>query len=115
MVHCIRRLLFCIIAFFIDDFGAIQFQMLYLLNLFLGIYYGNFYPRSVRHINLIELFNEFQIQVFCLHLVCFTDMVSNNELKYSMGYSAIAFVSLICLFNLGIVIFVGGRRFMLLF
>jgi muramoyltetrapeptide carboxypeptidase LdcA involved in peptidoglycan recycling len=40
----------------------------------------------------------------------FSDYIKSQETKYFCGYSAISFISIILIMNMGFVIYHGGRR-----
>lgn len=57
-IFMIRRLTFCLICFFLEDYAGIQLVCLNLLNLASMIYLGYFKPFDHRFKNRLEIFNE---------------------------------------------------------
>lgn len=80
LLYIIRRLTFCLIAISFKGNTVYQFQALYILNLFMGIYIGYNASKKSPSLNRVDLFNELFIQILTIHVVLFTDFVSDPEL-----------------------------------
>lgn len=80
------------------------------LNILYMIFIGLGRPHETRKQNIIELTNEFLTVVATYHLISFSDMVSDIETKFTMGYSMIGNVAIIMLFNILNIILVSAHN-----
>jgi hypothetical protein len=85
LVYILRRFLFLAIAFFSDALPAIQVMSIMFLNLAIIIYQGLVMPLSTSLDNKIELTNEFLVSICSMHLMFFTDAISDLKLQYTYG------------------------------
>lgn len=53
---------------------------------FMLIYLGNFLPFTSKELNVLELFNEITILVVGYHLLTFSPLVPEAEVRYKMGF-----------------------------
>ena len=74
-----------------------------LLNLFSLIYQGSARAQIEKKLNKLELLNEWFIAVSTWHMLTFSDWVSKDETKYTMGNSMIFFILLCSFTNLFLV------------
>ena len=73
MFFIIRRLIFCVTAFFLTWSSTIQIQCILLLNMSMAIYIVYFAPKKLRIFNYLDVFSEFLVQVTTIHLLVFTN------------------------------------------
>ena len=57
--------------------------------------------------NRIELYNESIILVLFTHFLCHTDLVTNLDVRYYVGWSIIAIIAVNIVFSFGSVIWVS--------
>ena len=69
----IRRIIFCIALFAIKSPGC-QFMLIYFNNLFFSMYFFYHKPKSIPHLQYLEMFNEVMINFITLHLVPFSEL-----------------------------------------
>ena len=74
MVYIFRRFVFITIGLFITN-PVFQIMGLIVLNYSMTIYYGASRPQNSRFNNRLELFNEFFVNICCMHLLFFTEAV----------------------------------------
>lgn len=63
----------------------------------------------------MDIFNDTIVQIVTVHMLCFTNFVSDPEVQYGIGFSMIFFISIIVLVNLGIIFSMIGSAIMLIF
>ena len=68
---------FLVTMIFVDQ-AHFQLMLLIYSNLFMHIFVATC-PLIERYLNRHCMFEEFMIQVFCLHMLCFTDWVPKEE------------------------------------
>ena len=98
-----RRIMFVLIAIIFRGRNYFQVQSLLFLNILYTIYLGNYRPKKYRDDMKLEFFNEWNIQVLCLHMMCFTDFVStvyDQKINYKLGDSFKYFVYLMIIVNM---------------
>jgi len=103
-----------VIAFKMYSFPTIQFQMLYMLNLFATIYIGLVQPKKFWLMNYIELFNEGIFQLGTIHIILFTDYIASQELQYTCGFFMASVIAFLILFNILFVLWFGANDIFLL-
>jgi hypothetical protein len=69
----------------------------------MAIFYG--WNDVLRHkdMHILELFNEFSISVINLHLISFSYLHAETSTRTQVGWSAIAYITLVIIINLGYV------------
>ena len=102
-IFVVRRMLFCITIFAIED-PVLQLISIFFINKFAACYIAYFQPKlEVGHVtskfknimNRLEMFNEVMIYIITLHLIVFSDMVSDVHVKFNAGYSQVSCVILL--------------------
>ena len=48
-------------------------------------------PMNTTHLNDIEVFNEVMTLIILYHIFCFTDFVTDPEMRFNLGYSCLFF------------------------
>ena len=86
-MYIIRRIVFALQALLFINFPFFQVQLFFLTNNLYMIYLGNVRPLKYRNDFRTEVFNEWIIQILCLHLVCFSGFVPDNNVNYQLGES----------------------------
>lgn len=112
MVWMLRRILFAVLAFGFRDRAYFACQGLNMMGFFNTIYLGLVRPNRERKFQNLELFNEWCIQIFCLHMFCFTDFVSKDtepNINYYIGESFIYCFVLLMAVNFGFMAFLRRR------
>jgi hypothetical protein len=94
-----RRLIFVCIPIWLPDSGR-QIQFLILVETFYIIWYGQARPHKFREDRNLELFNEAILMILYYHVIIFSDFILEPTTKFQMGYSFLAFISLIIMMNL---------------
>jgi hypothetical protein len=88
-IFILRRFFYVVISLVLVDYSQFQIIVLFVMNILMTIYQGSNMPLNTRYSNLIELWNEFWIQMATLNLMLFTDFVLTFENKYMYGWSFI--------------------------
>ena len=86
------------------EWSYFQVQLFTLMNIFYSIYFAGVHPNGRIWDFRLEFFNEWAIQVMCLHLMCFTDMVKLDTeplINYKLGQSFKFFTMIVIIINLG--------------
>ena len=76
------------------------------MNIFYSIYFAGSHPNTRPWDFRLELYNEWAIQIMCLHLMCFTDMVQLDTeplINYKLGESFKIFIMFTIVLNLFVV------------
>lgn len=105
MAFIIRRILFVSTAFNVDQFECQQIQSIMLMNIVAFMYQTDSYPSDRKLNNQIAVFNEITITVVTMHMLCYTDWISDKDLQYNIGWSHIYWMCLNVLCNLLIAVF----------
>ena len=84
-----------------------------LMNLFVAMYIGQFYPLESRLKNRIELFNEIFIVIVSGHMMFFTDYIHEIEMQTYMGWYMISSIVFNGVVNILIVMWFGGKSIVL--
>ena len=74
-----RRILFCVLVFYVSNHQIFQLLGLMFLNKVFLIYIGGVRPMSTRLMNRIALVNEFLVTIATIHVLFFTDWVPDLE------------------------------------
>jgi hypothetical protein len=53
----------------------------------------------------LEVFNEIMILVACYHLICFSEFIVDSDTQFNMGYSFVALIVCVIVFNVTIVVY----------
>lgn len=72
-------------------------------------------PLLTRHENRQELFNEWMILSCSVSLILYTEWISDNELKFKLGWVIIGLTIFVTLINFVNIFYHTGRSMMLLF
>lgn len=80
-----------------------QIQLVTLLNLIFLMYIGIIKPLERRFQNRLELFNEWLNMMATYNFFVFTDFVDSKETQYNVGWTNIAFVTVLILVNMAII------------
>lgn len=101
----LRRIALVYAIFYFKDHVTFQIMSLFALNITLLIYQGSTRPLTWKLRNRIELFNEACITAVAIHLLIFTDWVTDPLARETMGHTMLG-VFLICLaLNLTVVFY----------
>ena len=101
----LRRIALVYAIFWFKDYVTFQLMSLFALNLTLLIYQGSTRPLTWKLRNRIELFNEACIAAVAIHLLVFTDWVTDPLAAETMGFAMLG-VFLVCLIlNLSVVFY----------
>ena len=89
MFLLIRRVAFTIVVFCMAD--LLVFQLLTLIGCAMtnAVYHLALWPQEKNRDNKLEVYNEITILLLLYHLMCFSDMVPQHQIRYSIGYSYI--------------------------
>ena len=104
-----RRFIFIFMTLFLTDTPNLQFISIMLTSLTVQIYLGLSKPKLWRRMNAIELFNESIIYFVTMHLMLFSDYLSNISLRYLCGFSMISMATLTVASTLPFVVITGLR------
>jgi hypothetical protein len=116
LVFCIRRFLVILIVFVVlADNPSMQLLSFMWLNLFMLLHTGYLKPFNSRLQNRVVLLNEFGIAIISMHLTFFTEWVPDKVMQSNLGWSMIAFISIVTGVNLYLVLYFGCRGLYLLF
>ena len=98
LIYFLRRFIFVSIGFFVKE-PIFQLMSLLSLNYITSLYYAKCQPLTNRFDNRLEIVNEFLINLCCMHLACFTDVVP-IETQQKYGWSLVFTVGALCVVNL---------------
>lgn len=89
LIYLSRRALFTLIAIFLGSYSYFQVMSVNFMNFLYTIYIGNTHPNKTKKVQMMEMFNEWVIQILCFHLMLFTDFinVSNESYAYELAFS----------------------------
>lgn len=105
IVFFYRRFMMGVILVFMIDLSWIQIYSNFVISIAYIMYVGNTKPWVVRFSNRLELFNEFTNLITCYHMMLFSEIYQNYEVRYSIiGVSLIICTYAVIAFNTGIVI-----------
>lgn len=100
-----RRLIFVLIPMFFYMFPWLQLQLLLFSTSLYMIWYVNLRPHEDKYVFFVLSWNEVMHLILCYHLVCFTDLVQNENAKFQMGYSMVGCCSILVFSNLFFIVF----------
>ena len=78
------------------------------------IYLGHVKPLQTKLSNTIEIMNEFLIDIITFHLLLYTDFVPETTIKFNIGWSNVALISISMFINLNIVCYFSAKYIKLL-
>ena len=96
-----RRMLLGGIITFGEGNPLVQFLFVHFSSLFLIALIGLLRPLETRSAHRIELGSEFLILVLFCQFLCHTNLVSNMDVRYYIGWSIVAIISASIFFNFG--------------
>ena len=101
----VRRIVFVVLAVYIDQ--TLIYQILLLINIQMSnlVYQGLAKPGSEKYINKLDLFNEFMILTTSDCTILFTAYVEDLQLQHEIGWFWIGLVLLCVLVNLSYIIY----------
>ena len=79
LIFIIRRLIFVIMCFGLDNYSGLTLVLLCLMNLAMLIYVGIVEPLIERRFNRLEIFNELFVCFITFHMCFFTDWVLDEK------------------------------------
>jgi hypothetical protein len=91
LIFIIRRLLFVIICFGMDNYSGLNLVLFMCMNLFMLMYVGWTRPLIGKFSNRLEIFNELFVSFITIHMAFFTDWVldekylANKPVQYDYG------------------------------
>jgi len=75
------------------------------------MFYGSVKPHITFRKRFIEFFNEYMILFISLHMLCFTNFISDNMIVFVIGYQFTAMFGLVFIVNIGNMIFNNILKF----
>jgi len=105
----VRRLSFIGNSIILTSYPTQQIQVLLYINFLAINYFLHCYPLRMRQLNRIELFNEAFVSIISLHMLVFTDWVTDEDTKFLMGWSMVIFLAVMVTVNLQFIILHGGK------
>ena len=115
LMFFLRRLIFTFSVFMINDYAIVQLQLVIYINMIMMIYQGNYQPIASREENQVQLFNEVMIQLVTVHLLFFTDWVSNVNDQFMLGWSMVGWVFYLILVNFMLIFYYASLSLYLLY
>ena len=109
-----RRIIFCALAFFLNQQPIFQMIGLMVLNYAHSIYIALVKPRNSRRMNRVVLTNEVFIIMATYCMLFFTDWVIEPDDQYFYGFAMNGVVMLCIVFNVAYVLYFGVRSLGLL-
>ena len=100
MIYCTRRLVLAISLVYLQDYFWIQIFIQILLvqtSLFVIQWYR---PLNSRRLTRLETLNEVVTYIVLTFFLCFSDFISDLQLRYDLGFACIVTVSVFGLFHL---------------
>jgi hypothetical protein len=73
------------------------------------IYLTQVQPFELKHVNMLEIFNEICILIVSFHLFLFTNFVDNAKTQSNIGWSLILFTVANIVVNMAIIIINGWK------
>ena len=113
LIWWLRRMYFIAFLLFVDK-PHLQLLAIMYSNLAMHIIVAT-YPLTERYLNCHCMFEEFMIQVYCLHMLCFTDWVPKEEYKLNFGWSMVALTFLHLLYQTILALYETFRMLPLLY
>ena len=107
----LRRFAFVLITIIFIDYPYLQTQYLVFTSSLYIIWYGLLRPHLTRKMYKVELLNEFFFVMCQYHLFVYTEFVRDLQTQFSMGYSYLAYMGLLCACNVVVIIHGGVDRF----
>ena len=89
MFLLVRRVAFAVVVFCMSDVLVFQLLTLICCAIIHAVYLLALWPLEKNRDNKLEVYNEITILLLLYHLMCFSDMVPEHQIRYSIGYSYI--------------------------
>ena len=105
----LRRLIFLVCAFKLNNHSHFQFAGFYFSNLAYAVFIGFNKPKVYWVFNYQEQLNELLTQLVTIQLVIFSDFVLDEEVKFLMGWVLVATMALLVGSNLLLVFYSAVR------
>ena len=105
LLFILRRLIFVIFAFYLQEYGTLQIIMMQYVNILQVLYIGLVTPSISRRSNRTDLVNEFLIQCIQVNLFIFTSWVPEPEIQYTYGWIMIVELYIFLVINGMIIIY----------
>ena len=90
----IRRVIFAVAVFSMSDLLAFQLLILIGSAMINAVYLLALWPLENVRDTKLEVFNEGTNLLLLYHLMCFSDMVPQHQIRYTIGYSFITTASI---------------------
>ena len=73
-------------------------------SLFYVIFLGLVAPHDITQMTSCELVNEAILMLVCYHFILFTGIVDDTEARTNIGWSMVAFIGLLLIFNVSVIL-----------
>ena len=106
----LRRIVFIFMCFELQEEPVIyEILIVMFLNMAMLIYQGYFQPAYNLFENRIELFNEFNVSVCSTIVLCFTEWIHSEDLKFLIGWCFCCLILFQILINIIIIFYYSMR------
>lgn len=99
----LRRILFIALTFGLTTQPSLQIHLFTFLTLCYIMFLGIIRPHHISFTTSVELANETIFVLVCYNFILFTDITSDRELRYSLGWCLVALVMLIMAANFSVI------------
>jgi hypothetical protein len=100
----VRRILFIAITFGLKDQSSLQIHLFTACTLVYIGYLGLVVPHYIYFTTVLELANETVFVLICYNFILLTDITSDRDLRFNLGWFLVALVLLIMATNFAIII-----------
>jgi len=100
----VRRMLYALLLVFLTGYPVFQIAGMVMMTVFMVIFMGHVRPFATKFQHYNELYNECTVMILTYHLICFSNLNTDADSAYIMGFSMVFFTLQNVLINLGMLI-----------
>ncbi len=100
----LRRALYAAVLVMWANYPIFQIMALTMMSIVMLIYIMLVKPYDDRRLNRMEVFNELTVLMCAWHLLLFTDMITDTDVKWMAGWSMVLITGFNLIFNIGLVL-----------